>query len=1023
MTLIFVFALFLGSLVAQESEFVRSVEQNRGGRHWVDRKTDPPKSAQESHACFQIEPGCRIDLVVAEPLVVDPVALEFDERGRMFVAEYSDYPVGPKDPAAPRLSKIVLLEDTDGDGSPDRRTVFAENLAFCHSVMPLLGGILTCTETEIVYLKDTNDDRIADVREIWYSGFTPAHPQMQIGCPRWGLDNWIYLTYGPGNIRCQRPGFETKEAVKLGGQDFRFHLLTMQFESLSGLGQFGNTFDNDGHRFFSTNRNPMMTDVLPPAVLSRNPFAGLTGGHMDVGPAGENTRVYPLVDMKSNYLSHAGTHTSACGVTAYRGELFEKSFQHSVFVCEPVGHLVTRSITAADGATLTATRAREKADFLASTDTWFRPASLLSGPDGALYVADMYRLWVEHPKFVPDDVAAKMDWRAGEDRGRIWKITPEPPGPVRAFPSTETDLVALLRDVNGWRRTLGQRLIVERQLMSVESAVRQVSRDSAAGAHSRMQALWTLDGLSRCTQEDLLLATSDGEWQLRRDGVRIAARRFPNDPRLIQQIERLCTDSVAEVRLQALIALGSMSSAGAPVSAERDEVLGRAAVSVAHDWWLTGALLSSSAHSSGVILKHLTDAWRTAAADSRVVAPGESSQTRVQQTELLIRLSSIAAARSDHNELRQVFALIADAETGRSVDQKTADPKGEALGQAADFWWKTAMLVGVAEGLSRSRSPEIPKSLTAFLSHAPAGFEDAVVDLRRMMEQSVTVAGDSGRSETERLAAIRLLQYQPPEVMSAAVSGLLHTGQPVSCQAAALNAVRQLGRADLVMMVLDQWDSLSPSIRAQTLDLVLNRTETVMELLRRMQTGVVSPSVVSIDQRLRLLQFPDDSVKQLAGSLFGGTVSANRKEVADQYADALTLSATAAAGAKVFEKTCSKCHRIDGVGHQVGPDISDTRSRARDALLYDILDPNRRVDPQYTDYVTVLRDGRTLNGLLVSETSDQVVLRQPEGLQQTILRQEIEELRSTNRSLMPEGVEKDLSVQQMADLLEFLKSR
>jgi len=181
--------------------------------------------------------------------------------------------------------------------------------------------------------------------------------------------------------------------------------------------------------------------------------------------------------------------------------------------------------------------------------------------------------------------------------------------------------------------------------------------------------------------------------------------------------------------------------------------------------------------------------------------------------------------------------------------------------------------------------------------------------------------------------------------------------------------------------------------------------------------------VVSIDQRLRLLQSSDKPTQQLASQLFGGTVSANRRQVADQYAAALTAAASAQDGARVFEKSCSKCHRIDGVGHQVGPDISDTRNRARDALLYDILDPNRRVDPQFTDYVVVTLDGRTLNGLLVSETDESIVLRQPEGLQLTLARSDIEELRSTNRSLMPEGIEKDVTVQQMADLLEFLKSR
>ncbi|MCP4509260.1 MAG: hypothetical protein GY826_23045, partial [Fuerstiella sp.] len=203
----------------QSENLLDAVNSERGGRHWIDQKPDPPKSPEDSRACFQIEPGSRIELVAAEPLVVDPVWIDFDQTGRMFVVEYSDYPIGPvkedgtEDKDAPPLSKIVLLEDENGDGRMDKRTVFADHLTFCHSFMPLMGGLLAGAQTEIIFLKDTDGDNVADVREVWFDGFTPAHPQMQIGCPRWGMDNWIYLTYAPGNVRCRRPGFETEVPV------------------------------------------------------------------------------------------------------------------------------------------------------------------------------------------------------------------------------------------------------------------------------------------------------------------------------------------------------------------------------------------------------------------------------------------------------------------------------------------------------------------------------------------------------------------------------------------------------------------------------------------------------------------------------------------------------------------------------------------------------------------------------------------------------------------------------------------
>ncbi|MFN9827434.1 MAG: c-type cytochrome, partial [Planctomyces sp.] len=226
---------------------------------------------------------------------------------------------------------------------------------------------------------------------------------------------------------------------------------------------------------------------------------------------------------------------------------------------------------------------------------------------------------------------------------------------------------------------------------------------------------------------------------------------------------------------------------------------------------------------------------------------------------------------------------------------------------------------------------------------------------------------------------------------------------------------------DLVRQVMDAWSLLTPAARSTAIDLFLSRRDTLNDLLARMQSGDIPAAALSIDQRLPLLQNSDKNTQEIARTLFGGAVSADRQQVARNYAEALSLDADIARGALVFERTCSKCHRIGGLGHNVGPDISDTRARAADALLYDILDPNRRVDPQYTEYIVVTKDGQLLNGLLVSETPATLTLKQPEGRQVAVDRSEIEELRSSNRSLMPEGIEKDVTVQQMADVLAFLR--
>lgn len=968
------------------------IEGVRGGRHWVDEKTAPPKSPEESLACLEIEPGLEIQLVAAEPLVKDPVAIAFDRKGRMFVVEYGDYPIGPEDGGDP-LSRVVYLEDSDGDGKADKRHVFADKLNFAHSLMPYMEGLLVGAQTQILYLRDNDGDNIADEREVVFDGFTPAHPQMQIGNPRWGIDNWVYLNYGPGKITS--PDSKGKPVV-MPRKDFRFNPQTMEFEADSGMGQFGNTVDRWGNRFYCTNRNPIMTTLLPPEILKRNPYAITPAAHYDVGKSGGDTRVYPLVKMKSNYLSHAGTHTSACGVTAYTGDLLKGTFQDSVFVCEPIGHLVTRSIVKPDGLRLTAERARPKADFIASTDTWFRPASLANGPDGALYLADMYRLWVEHPKFLPPEIAAKLDWRAGEDRGRIYRIVPKGAKPEPfAPPETVDDMVKLLESPNGWRQYLGQRLLSERQanpefasaLAEVNSAVRRLAENHPQ-ATTRLHALWTLEGLSSLSKDDVVRGLMDKDAHIRQDAARLT-KQWIDEDLIFARMTVLGGDIDERVRFQAALALGDSKRP------EAVPLLADLALQDGDDSWFATGLLTSARECSGKILSILTSTPDF----TRHPIPGRS--------DLVKRLATAVGVRGDIDELSEVLASLSG--------------KGK-LTDSAGSWWQAAMISGLGQGLPRYRGDLGRLSLPLLLNNPPAGLKDAAAGLRDLLAQSQQVALDGNRSAADRSAAVELLAYRPFTEASPAFEELLNTGQPVEVQTACIDALSANGSEAAAKIVLDRWQELGPAVRDPALTLLLRRTTSTKLALDAMTAGTMRPAALSIDQRVRLLKHSDAKLREQAKKLFGGAVSSNRKAVAQKYQPALSFYASAEAGAKVFEKTCAKCHRINGKGHQVGPDLSDVRNRSKLALLYDILDPNSKVEPRFTAYTVATVDGKVFNGLIVSETAEAVVLRMAEGKEQTIGRGEIEVIRASDVSLMPEGVEKDVTPQNMADLLEFLKS-
>ena len=976
----------------------------------LETVTPTAKSAEASLKSIRMRDGFQIELAAAEPLTMDPVCITFGHNGKLWVVEMADYPLG-MDGKGKFGGRVRYLEDTNGDGKYDKSTLFLDGLGFPNGIAPYKNGVLVTCAPDIFYAEDTDGDGKADKREVLFTGFAPANQQHRVNGLIWGLDNRFYCANGDGNGSVK--SIKTGNVIDIRGRDLCFDPETGEIELQTGVSQFGRNRDDWGTWFGCQNPYPMFQFVLDEKYLGRNPHIAPPPRWVHVPVVPPTAPVYPVSRTPERFNDAGGANrfTSANSVIVYRDDLFPAPFSNSMFVSEPVHNLIHLEVIEHQGIRMVGRRAidEERSEFLASSDNWFRPTTIRVGPDGALWVADMYRQVIEHPEWIPKDVQAKLDLRAGHDKGRIYRVSPvgEKRRPIpRLDKLNAIELAKALDSSSGWQRDMAQQLLIERQDKSaVETLIKQFRTSSRP--QCRMHSLCALDGLHALTDEHLQQALQDPHPGVRRQALRLCEPWLKKDPGFGNQwhFDRLAKDRDAAVQFQLAYTMGEWPSGAAGAilhymacDADRvarwqkgaDPAFGPNGTPVSMEACFQAAIASS------LNKQNLKNAWRM------TVAKHNATHPELGDLRTLFRANILATAIGLQNDdvLQQGLDALATP-----VDGKTYDA------------WQLQLASRLIRELARHN-----QSLDSLKKRSE--LSTRVDKLAGLFQYARRIAADNSTGIDSRRQALVLVGSDPANV-KADIDLLLAQLTPTATadwQQQVLEALLNISSPEVADKVIAGWRSYGPQLRTKLLDLLISREDGAKKLVQAIAAGTIPAAEIDVSRRRLLIEHPVAEVRSQSAKILEANIDRNRQKVIDDYASALTLKGDLERGVAVFTKTCAVCHQVKGIGKSVGPDITALSDRSPKSLLTAILDPNRAVETKFIGYTAVTKGGRSHSGILSSESGGSVTLIGADGKTETLLRAELEELASSGKSLMPEGVEKDVPPQAMADLLAFLTS-
>ncbi|MFN5054915.1 MAG: PVC-type heme-binding CxxCH protein [Bacteroidota bacterium] len=951
--------------------------------------TNSCKTKQALVPGFELADGFNIENIASEPLIKDPVDIAFDDRGNMLVLEMPGYPLEDVQ------SKVLMLKDTNHDGKMDLAKTYASNLNMATSFMPYEKGILVAAPPYLLYCKDENNDEQVEKVDTLMGGFATGNLQHNYNGLTYGIDNWIYAANGGNDGKPYWWG-DNDNSIDLRGKDFRFDIKKKKIEIIGeSSGGFGLAMDEFG-RIFGTHNLTHASQIVFPDRYIQGKKLLVDHTLQNISDHEENglARVYPIGEQATrlNHPEQSGYFSGSCGITYYDGGSWGKKYDQTVWVNDVVLNLVHVDKVKQDQSAFKAVRMFKEKEFLATSDRSSRPVNLEVGPDGNMYLIDMYRDVIEHPEWIPDEMEKTLDINAGKDKGRIYKIYPSSNTASTQNISFEDEKNCLnyLSHRNAWYRKTAQRKLIERGISNEGlNALKKMTEENQP--ISKLHALWILQSVGKLGTDILLKAMLDASAGIRENAL-IISEDFVHDQTIVDRMIKSLQDQEPRVAMQAALSLSTIQK---DKIIKYKELMAQSLYQPADDKWNVAA--------KTLAVKHF---------------PLEAFKLLVNQKNQSTLLASIALQLNDSaSAIENMLVAIKENELGISETKQIIEQlnKGDAVLKSSTV----ESLLNNLESIDLAIVPEIAKLRSRF-KLAPSKL------FITYSQQAIKKVNDASMSEEERLKQLSILALLPYKEKSNALFSCLQNNQPLKIQEQALLQLSKYKEKEIGTRVISMWNELSPSTRRYASDLLLYIDTHHDALLTALEKGQINIGEMNFDleRRRMLIAWTDDaSIKSRAKKLFSDEEIISRKDVIEKMKPALALKGNPNNGQQVFQAICSNCHKYGNIGQEVGPVLTEINRKSKESIMHDILDPNAAVNTQYISHRVETKDGTIHIGIVDTENDQFVSIKKMGGEKVNINKSDMKKMSSMGTSLMMEGLEGTMSHQEMADLLAFLQKK